>query len=104
MDTKHVVHTTTQCGVLKRTQQQQAVATKPAHTTILARSTFNVQQQQTGSTARELDAVLAAVQAVRHSLRGKCINLFTDNTGVVQILKKGFASTDALRTTLSKLL
>ena len=63
-----------------------------------------MQQQQTGSTARELDAVIAAVLAVRDSLRGKCINLFTDNTGVVQILKKGFASTDALRAKVAKLL
>lgn len=36
--------------------------------TILARSTFTNDQQKTGSTARELDAVIAALFAVKNDI------------------------------------
>ena len=62
--------------------------------TILARSTFTNDQQKTGSTARELDAVIAALFAVKNDIQNKCIRLYTDNTGVVQIIEKGFASNE----------
>lgn len=63
----------------------------------LARSTFTLDQQATGSTAREFDAVIEALKLFAPKAIGACIRLFSDNTGVVQILKKGFSPNAALR-------
>ena len=68
--------------------------------TYLARGTFNAEEQGTGSTMRELLAVVAAVRSVKQQIKNTCVRLHTDNIGVVHILEKGFASTEALRTKL----
>ena len=58
---------------------------------LLARSVFNTDIQNTGSTSRELEAVLQALKLFAPHCENACVRLFTDNTGVQHILNKGFA-------------
>jgi ribonuclease HI len=57
----------------------------------LARGVFPVGVQTTGSTVREMKAVIAALNAYPMNFENTLIRLFTDNTGVMFCINNGYS-------------
>jgi hypothetical protein len=53
---------------------------------------------------REFEAVIAALRTTNVRLHDSCIRLFSDNTGVVYILKNKYSSNELLRAKLKEIL
>ena len=57
----------------------------------LCRGTFEGVYTDLGSTVREFEAVIAALKTTSLHLKGSCVRIFSDNTGVVQIIKNNYS-------------